>query len=297
MKLVTSYFTDIDNIFHVFAREIHAIASLTGGDPECTIVLKSFTPTAVNYWRRDFLQCLYRGGVHLGSPPASTPCGHRYESRLKVSRFVGWGVDPWTFRDYERSDLLCSMAGKVREHYCPGGPSHESRKVVLVERSKDRMLHDHATGEPLSAVLCRAFAAADVPFACVSFDSCSLREQVEALRDARVMIAAHGAAITNLMFLPPGGSLFEVNFRRHWYCDPVCRRHRTGAIGYTADCGGPLRYRKQFHKADYHNLSQLFGVRYREFEIEDARTFLSSNPISVQTISVDAAKIIEAVLA
>ena len=297
MKLVTSSFTDIDNIFHVFAREICAIARLTGGDPECTIVLKSFKPTGVNYWRRDFLQCLYRGGVHVGSAPALPRWWHRYESRLKVSRSADWVVDPWAFRDYERSDLLCSLAGRVREHYCPGGPSSESRNVVLVERSKDRMLHDHATGEPLSAVLRRALAAANVPFACVCFDSCSLREQVEALRNARIMIAAHGAAITNLMFLPPGGSLFEVNFRRHWYCDPVCHGHRTGAIGYTVNCGGPLTYRSYFHKADYHNLSQVFGVRYREFEIEDARTFLSNNPISVQTIYVDAGKIIEAVLA
>ena len=50
VKLVTSSFIDIDTIFHVFGREICAIARLTGGDPECTIVLKSFQPTAVNEW-------------------------------------------------------------------------------------------------------------------------------------------------------------------------------------------------------------------------------------------------------
>lgn len=98
------------------------------------------------------------------------------------------------------------------------------------------------------------------------------------------------------MFLPQGSSLFEINFRRHWYCDLVCRRHRTGAIGYTVDCGGPVKYHKRFHKADYHNLSRLFGVRYREFEIEDARTFLSNNPIAVRTIFVDARKIMEGLL-
>jgi len=44
VKLVTSSFTDIDDIFRVFARESEAIGRLPGGDPECTIVLGAFKP-------------------------------------------------------------------------------------------------------------------------------------------------------------------------------------------------------------------------------------------------------------
>ena len=106
------------------------------------------------------------------------------------------------------------------------------------------------------------------------------------------MISCHGAANTNLIFLPDNGCLMEINFRKHWQCDPVCDDHYNSNISYDRKCNGKLTYRPYFHKGDYHNLAKFFDKKYVECEIENADIFLDRNPINLKNIYVDADKII-----
>ena len=67
----------------------------------------------------------------------------------------------------------------------------------------------------------------------------------------------------------------EVSFRRYWYCDPVCECHYSGQCAYKTDCQNrnkvinkssydEKKYKLIYHKAEYYNLSQLFGIGYKE---------------------------------
>ena len=60
----------------------------------------------------------------------------------------------------------------------------------------------------------------------VAFDGLAFAEQVVALHDVRLLVAPHGAGLTNLVFLPPNAALVEV-FPLHWrpedYFDSLAR--------------------------------------------------------------------------
>ena len=103
----------------------------------------------------------------------------------------------------------------------------------------------------------------------------------------------HGAACTNLIFTPKDVVFIEINFRTNWYCDPVCDEHFTCKIGINEKCNGPLLH-KNYHKADYHNLSYLLGRKY--FEINPicyGGKFIDRNPISKESIYVNSKQIID----
>jgi len=319
MKLLVSHSTDIHNIFHIFAREIHAIWELAraieseaGTDAEIGIVLTHYEDIPSNRWRRDLLKSTFRNvWVHHYSPAGSGfgvggGAGPvvKVERRhiLRYSQSPAWMVDPWTFRAYEPVPALIETAAKVRQVFArrsePASTSATDRaRVVFVERKQSRVAYDAKTRLPLSGVLEVSLSQYEVRFETVCFDEdVSLEAQAGCLSNARIMISVHGAANTNLFLLPGGASLFEINFRKHWYCDPVCSGHRSGQIPYVARCDGPLTYRPHFHKADYHNLAQVFGVRYKEFEILDADRFLDDNPVNLERIYVDAEYLVSSVV-
>ena len=49
----------------------------------------------------------------------------------------------------------------------------------------------------------------------ISFEGFSFAEQVRALHDVRLLVAPHGTALTNLVFMPPGSAVVEV-FPLYW---------------------------------------------------------------------------------
>ena len=44
----------------------------------------------------------------------------------------------------------------------------------------------------------------------VQFEGKSFGEQVDIMRSTQVLITVHGAALTNIVFMPPGGTLIEI---------------------------------------------------------------------------------------
>jgi len=56
----------------------------------------------------------------------------------------------------------------------------------------------------------------DIEVRVVKFGQMSFLEQVTAMHDTGILVGIHGADLTNLMFLPVGAAILEVNPYR-WY--------------------------------------------------------------------------------
>ena len=90
-----------------------------------------------------------------------------------------------------------------------------------------------------------------------------------------------------MLFTQSDCPLIEINFRNHWYCDPVCDDHYYGRISINCKCSGS-RTNSFFHKADYHNLCHLINKKYIEIEAEKySEGFTARNPISKKKIYID----------
>jgi fructose-1,6-bisphosphatase/inositol monophosphatase family enzyme len=88
-------------------------------------------------------------------------------------------------------------------------------------------------------------------------------EQYHICSEAALFISAHGAACSNMIFTPSSTPMIEINFRKDWYCDPVCDQHYHNKISFDTKCNGQLLH-AEYHKADFHNLSHLLGKKYYE---------------------------------
>ena len=180
-------------------------------------------------------------------------------------------------------------------------------KVGFIVRENNRILYDH--GEKVKhnkdvyihTILKKELQKLNIPFKTTSFDTATFEEQAEFLKDVKILIACHGAAFTNLFLLPKNATIMEVSFRRYWYCDPVCQCHVSRQCPYKKDCHTisdsrhyNIKTKKlEYHKADYYNLSQLFGIGYKEILIEDASGYFKNpgdkdyNPINLTNIYID----------
>ena len=172
---------------------------------------------------------------------------------------------------------------------------------VLIYRNNNRILYYYKTKDLIHNILSNELKKLNIPFKTASFDNTSFEDQAEFLKDVKILIACHGAAFTNLFLLPKNSTIMEVSFRRYWYCDPVCQCHVSGQCNYKTDChtvSDSHHYNKKtkkldYFKADYYNLSQLFGIGYKEILIEDANGYFKNpgdkdyNPINLTNIYID----------
>ena len=85
----------------------------------------------------------------------------------------------------------------------------QSGAIALLERRGSRNI---VNIDEVKAALLAHFG---VPVRLLSFEGLSFGEQVRALHDVRLLVAPHGAGLTNLVFLPPGAALVEI-FPIHW---------------------------------------------------------------------------------
>jgi hypothetical protein len=206
-----------------------------------------------------------------------------------------WIIDPWTFRDYAPSPHYMNLVEKVKAYY--GTINKKGTFAVFVTRKKSRILYDMTTKTNLESIFIDTCSALSLPHKVVCFDDASFEEQAQALSNAKVMLSCHGAGNTNLFLLPDNGHLIEVNFRKHWYCDPVCDNHFHAKIPRSTKCDGKLTYRPYFHKADYHNMCKLFKKRYTEVQVEDTTEYIDRNPINVKNVYIDSLKVMKTVVA
>ena len=210
----------------------------------------------------------------------------QYISRNIINNsIINSSYDHMNFIKYQKNEFFV----KLIKNLIPAN----SGKYILINQRKlnNRYVYDYATKEGLDKIL--KTTQFKIPIKTCCFDDMTIEEQYNICSGAKVFISMHGAACTNLIFTPEDVIFIEINFRTNWYCDPVCDDHFNCKIGMNDKCNGKLLH-KNYHKADYHNLSYLLGRKY--FEINPicySGRFLDRNPISKENIYVDSKQIID----
>ena len=168
--------------------------------------------------------------------------------------------------------------------------NYDKLKVGFIYRNNNRILFDYESKHKYNknilvhTILHKECKKINIPFEAISFDNATFEEQAEFLKDVKILIACHGATLTNLFLLPKNATIFEISFRKNLYCDPICEKHLKGIIPYTQDCFNRSKElngyfydeannKLKYSLAHYYNLSQLFGIGYQEILIEDANTY------------------------
>ena len=283
------------NIFHFFALETNAIWKIVCNNPNTQYIafLQNFENNGVHKWRKDLLTTFLPTFASTEEFQEYCKQNNSYIKSIVNVQYNGWIIDPWTFVKYEPSQESLPFARTVKQSL-----RIENKLGVyatFVTRRKSRILRDKDTNtllEPLFEEMCRSYK---IPYKVACFDDISFEEQASILADTKVMLSCHGAGNTNVFLLPNNGHLMEINFRKHWFCDPVCDEHFHKHIPYNHKCKGELTWRPYFHKADYHNLSLFFGKKYTELELSYVDGYIDRNPINVREVFVDAKYILEQV--
>lgn len=130
----------------------------------------------------------------------------------------------------------------------------ELNHVKFINRKYTRQVYDSITYEPIEKELIK------YGIQCAYFEDLRPRDQIDFVKDARILISPHGAGLTNMIFTHTDCIICEINLRKHWFCNPICERHKTGELRIDEDCGqGP-----EFSKYDYINMCKLLGKQYHE---------------------------------
>jgi len=198
------------------------------------------------------------------------------------------GYNYWKFINYKPDT-------HIRKLYNIISSRNDGKYILINQRNlEDRYLYDYSTKAKLEDYL--ATQDLKLPLKVCNFGNMPPEKQYEMCADCALLISAHGAGCTNLIFTPKNAPLIEVNLRKNWYCDSVCDNHYYGRISINEKCDGELKHYPYFHKADYHNLCRLIGKKYLEIEaIEYSEGFNSRNPISKKRIFIDGGDIVKKV--
>lgn len=185
----------------------------------------------------------------------------------------------WKFIEYKPEFNLINLVNKLAS-------PKKGKYILLNIRKHNRILYDYKTKLKLEMFF--NYKEFKIPFIWCCFDDMTVDEQSKICSEAAIFIGVHGAGCTNLIFLPKESPLVEINFRTHWYCDPVCDDHFYNKISINDKCNGRLHYVDTFHKADFHNICHLIDKKYKEIEaVEYQGRFLSRDPNSKTDIYID----------
>jgi hypothetical protein len=173
------------------------------------------------------------------------------------------------------------MVQRIQRHH--GVFASAPEECVLIQRRGSRVLTAAETGERLQEWLGPRLAAASIPWRCVVLEELAPLDQWRAMAAARLLIGVHGSGLTNLVFTPEGCDVLEIDFRHHWTCDPLCDAHLRGQLAPGERCSATAPV---YRKADYHNLSGLFGRVYQAMPALNLSGYRSANPIDVDSVAV-----------
>jgi len=256
-----------NNIYHIFAFDI----------------IKQYNP---------FINIIYINDQYIDK---SNPCqlwrifvmkklypniNIQYNNNFKSSCITHQGFNHKDFIKYPIDKHISNIVNIINSKY-------KGEYILVNQRSiNNRYLYESNTELSIEDYLnTKQFK---YPIKYCNFETISPEEQYNICSKAILFISVHGAGCTNCIFTPIECPLIEINFRNHWYCDPVCDDHFTGKININEKCSGTLNYHNIFHKADYHNLCYLIDKKYTEIEaVRYGGKFLSINPISKESIYID----------
>lgn len=276
----------IDNIYHVLGGEIGCLSVHLGTyiyDIHAVLLVHHDPTNKANMWRLRIMQAIFqRVYIH------TLPDVYNDENTIIIYKPHDGFLLPFTSFDFnlQPDPVLCSYINKIKQGFnIP--ENHIGTDIVFIKRTSSRVLYDMLTKRLLDEVLVELVPGIKI---CV-IEEMTADEQAEAFSNAKVLIGVHGAALTNLIFLPSNGLLMEINFRRQWTCTPLCEDHAHGRIPAGMLCQDFLPY---FHKADYFCLSQLLGKNYIELGMDDLDGIIdeSRNPIQRKSCFINVNEIV-----
>jgi protein O-GlcNAc transferase len=111
----------------------------------------------------------------------------------------------WEVQSCRVSELLRTFVARVLSFYhVEARPSHEAIAVTFIDRHEGRRLVNQ------TRLLAQAAAIPHVRIRWVDFAALSFKAQIQAVRDADVLIGVHGAGLTHALWPKPGMAVAEV---------------------------------------------------------------------------------------
>ena len=270
------------NIFHVFAFEINRVFQLIieGIESDWAVLIQ---PSHCSIWR---------GFVLSGLAPVFCNTSEIDRDYVLVQLppldFGSWLVDPHQFLCYRSSSIYRAMVRQILiRHGCFSVPD-QLIDVVFVKRLSSRILLDSVSMKPIEFLLDKACRDSGLSLRVASFEEMTPLKQVALMRQTRLLVGVHGAGLTNLVFLQDFATVLEVDFRKYWSCDPVCQDHFSGCIPFKYKC----KHAWPYHKADFYNLSGLFGKNYDSLSVDGVTGRKDVNPINVTNVLIDGKELI-----
>ena len=266
---------DDNNIFHIFAFDI-----IRYYDKKYTeVIIDSSNLDIVNskcqHWRLFVMKKIYKNVSYSNNITQNNSKTYN-------------GYEGWDFIKYSPCPHMCSIYDAIS----PTTQSNEKYILLNQRNHDDRYLYDYDTKLKLEDYLLNQNIK--MPLKICSFENMTPEEQYEICSNCAIFISAHGAGCTNIIFTQKNTPLIEINFRKHWYCDPVCDDHYYNKVDVNEKCNGELTCNSHFHKADFHNLCFLLGKKYLEIEaVEYKDGFHTRNPISKKKIFINGSNLIQ----
>lgn len=144
-------------------------------------------PDDLTRWHRESLRAL---GIADHQVQEVAPGCYEVD-RLYFPSFVGWAGEtaPWAL-------------GELRRRIVGSRHPHPGRRVYLM---RGAVAHRRVINEAEVATALRRWS-----FQCADASTLSVADQAEAVADAEVVVAMHGAALTNIVYAPAGTTVVEV---------------------------------------------------------------------------------------
>ncbi len=147
-----------------------------------------------------------------------------FVKRLALPSLVRWGGqhDP---------EVILELRDKVLKHYNDLNLHVESPERLFVKRTGRRKIVNFDEASSLMQ---------KYGFSVVDFENMSLQEQIGIMKNVKILVAQHGAALVNMMFMPLGSTVVEIH-------------------------SNPLKIKNKHLDDVYFNISSIFRHKYYAF--------------------------------
>jgi hypothetical protein len=293
-KLIISEISDT-NIFHFLSSEILNIVNYAlevfNTTDGITVWLQYFdTNSKSHLWRAHLLAFL--GFEVFTTPPQLS----LYQQIIFLPPNTPWviGVAPELEKLSSNQKIIKLFKQKIAEN--PLLKDH-AVDILFVVRKTSRILFDNRTNRRIEEIVPQLASEFEVTCSIVDLEDLSPSEQFKSFVNAKNIVAVHGAALSNIVCCDNTVcTVWELNFRNIFRCDPVCNDHYFGFLTSSDECNAGTGWGGRFHKLDYIKLALMFNIRHKELDLTHSFFPFSRNPIDCRTVSIDLKNVFESVL-
>lgn len=262
------------NIWHVFVQEILEIGRLLDKNVVIdNMLLCNYNEnSSIDKWKLNILQYLVKNiYVALESKNInnkivkSIPRETIFYQPVMLQIHFQW-INCWTPTNYIKYNNMFNFIEYLKQKM---NIKCELKYIKFINRRKSRTVYDINTKQPIEYELKK------YGIKCAYFEDLSPEEQINFVKDAKILISPHGAGLTNLIFTHPNCIISEITFRKYFYCNPVCDKHISGMLPIHQNCGTG----NVFANYDFINLCKLLGKKHIELEPDSFDKISSSRGV------------------